>query len=192
MRISSFAAAAFSLGFVSAVMAQQPAAAASAAPPCPTGYDCTAKPSAGAQLGLYSFPAKGQTKEVQYKDEEACYAWAHEQTGIDPALVKANPDSAAKAAKAKTAEATTGAAVGGAARGAVAGVAIGAIAGDAGKGAAIGATAGAMAGRRAKKQAEAQAGKQGAAAANAQAEELMSTFKKAMSACLEGKGYTVK
>lgn len=191
MRITSIAAAGFVLGIASAAAAQQTASAATT-PTCPVGYDCTAKPSAGAQLGIYAFPAKGQTKEAQYKDEDACYAWAHDQTGIDPATAKADPEAAAAAAKAKTDSATTGAAVAGAAKGAAAGALIGAAAGDAGKGAAIGATAGAIGGRRAKKQAGAQAAKQGAAAANAQTEELLSTFKKAMGACLEGKGYTVK
>ena len=43
-----------------------------------------------------------------------------------------------------------------------------------------------------RKQVEGQAAQQGAAQANAQAAELMNTFKKGMAACLEGKGYTVK
>ena len=170
--------------------AQQPAAPAAGA--CPPGYNCTAVPSPGAALGLYTFPAKGQTKEVQLEDEKACYGWAKEQSGIDPAAVTANPDSAAKAAKAKTENAATGAAVAGSAKGAAGGALIGAAAGDAGKGAAIGATAGAVAGRRAKKQAGAQAAQQGAKAEVAGAQAEIATFKKAMTACLEGKGYTVK
>ena len=46
--------------------------------------------------------------------------------------------------------------------------------------------------RRAKKAAVSQAEQQGAAQANAQAAQLIDTFKKAMVACLEGKSYTVK
>ena len=143
-------------------------------------------------LGLIVFPAKEQTPEVQPGEEQQCYAWAHQNTGIDPALVKANPDSAAKVAKAKMDSATVGVAVGGAAKGAAAGALIGAVTGDAGTGAGVGAVGGAIAGRRAKKQASAKAAQAGAAAANAQAAELINTFKKAMTACLEGKGYTVK
>src|SRR5258705_13135758 len=88
-------------------------------------------------LGMIVYPAKGQTKEVQLTDEQGCYAWAKEQTGIDPAAVKANPDSAAKAAGAATADATTGAAVKGAAKSALGGAAVRASAGDAGTGARV-------------------------------------------------------
>lgn len=185
MRITSFAAVGCALGFVSAVVAQQPA------PPAPSA-PVSAQATPAGQLGLIVFPAKQQTKEVQAAEEQECYAWANQQTGIDPALVRANPDSAAKVAKAKMDSATVGVAVGGAAKGAAAGALIGAVTGDAGTGAGVGAVSGALAGRRAKKQASAKAAQAGAAAANAQAAELINTFKKAMTACLEGKGYTVK
>ncbi len=148
-------------------------------------------PSAS-DLGLFVYPAKEQTKEQQAKDEQECYAWANEQSQIDPAAPKANSDSAAKAAQAKTDSATAGAAVGGAARGAAGGAVIGAIAGDAGTGAAIGAVGGAVGGRRAKKAAEKQAGQQAKQQTEAASAQKTETFKKAMSACLEGRGYTVK
>jgi len=135
-------------------------------------------------LKLYVFPAKGQSKQQQKKDEFDCYMWAIEQSGIDPlnlpkveATVQSGP---------------TGGAVVGAAKGAAAGAAIGAIAGDAGKGAAIGATAGAMAGRRQGKQAQDQANQQSQAQATATEQEMKNSFNKAFSVCIEGKGYTVK
>jgi hypothetical protein len=143
-------------------------------------------------LGLYAFPAKGQTPEQQKQDESACYAWAQEQSGIDPAAVKANPDSAKKAAGAKADSATAGAGVKGAAAGAAGGAVVGAIAGDAGTGAGVGAVAGVAKGRRAKKQAKKQAEQQAVQQANAQAAGTLDTFKKAFSACIEGKGYSVK
>jgi hypothetical protein len=74
----------------------------------------------------------------------------------------------------------------------VAGVAIGAIAGDAGKGAAIGATAGAMGGRRGQKQtnqAAATDAEQQAASSEAQRQK---TFAGGFTACMEGRGYSVK
>jgi len=181
------------LGVVGLAAAQQPAAApAAAAPACPAGMKCEATPMPSSTLGLFPFPAKGQDKAQQRTDEDACYAWAKDQTGIDPALVKANPDSAAKAAAAKMDSAATGAAVAGAAKGAAAGALISAAGGgDAGHGAGAGAAAGAIAGRRAKKQAVAQASAQGAAANQAKVDELMGTFKKAFTACITGKGYTV-
>ncbi len=136
-------------------------------------------------LGLYVFPAKDQKPEQQSTDEQACYSWAVQQSGVDPMnLTATKPDTVAKGAD--------GSAVKGAAKGAVAGAAIGAIAGDAGKGAAIGATAGGMKGASSKKKNDAkkeeEAKKQAAAADQAK----IDSFKKAYSACLEGKGYTVK
>jgi len=141
--------------------------------------------SMSASLGLYAFPAKGQTKEVQDADEMACYNWAKEQSGIDPI----NPPEV-KAAPVDTSP--DGTAIKTAARGAAAGAAIGAIAGDAGKGAAIGAAAGGMGGIRAKRMGDAQQQQQNAQAADAQEKAMMDSFKKAFSACMEGKGYTVK
>jgi hypothetical protein len=144
------------------------------------------------QTKMIVYPAKGQTPEQQAKDEQECYVWAEQQTGINPMGPKPNADSAAAASKAKMDTATTGAAVGGAARGAAGGAVVGGITGDAGEGAAVGAVVGAVAGRRAKKGAEAQAAQQGAAQANAVAADQMATFKKAMTACLAGRGYSVQ
>ena len=183
MRVILLTAAGISLFAVRPAFPQQPAAPAPA---------MAATTSPAQSLGLIVFPAQNQTKEQQLADEQACYAWANQQTGIDPAKVKANPDSAARAAGAKMDSAATGAAVGGAARGAAGGAAIGAITGDAGEGAAVGAVVGAVGGRRAKKQAVRQAEQQGAAQAQAQAAQLIDTFKKAMVVCLEGKNYTVR
>ena len=150
-------------------------------------------PSPAAQLGMFPYPAKNQTKEQQAIDEKACYDWAGQQTGVDPvAAANPNTEAAAAAAQKQMDSATTGAAVKGAAAGAAGGAIVGAIAGDAGEGAAIGAVAGAFRGRRAKKQAEHQAAQQGAQAAKSQGNAQLDTFKKAMGSCLEGKGYTVK
>jgi Glycine zipper len=177
-----------------AAPAAAPAAAAAAAPAAPAASATPAAAPAGpaAALGLYVFPAKSQTPEQQGQDEQACYAWSKEQSGIDPATVKANPDSAMKAASAKVDTAAQGAAIKGAARGAAGGAVVGAIAGDAGTGAGVGAVVGAVGGRRAKKQAKNQAEQQAAQQANAWAAGQIDTFKKGMTACLEGKGYTVK
>jgi hypothetical protein len=133
---------------------------------------------------LAVFPANKQSKQQQKEDEFECYLWAMEQTGIDPLnLPKVEP---------QVQTGPTGGAVRDAAGGAVAGTAIGAIAGDAGKGAAIGATAGAMRGMRAGKQAQAQQNQQAQTQASAADAEIKNSFIMAFSACLEGKGYTVK
>jgi len=136
-------------------------------------------------LGLYVFPSNNQTQEQLDADEMACYKWAIAQTNYDPL----NPTKVV-AQDADTS--LDGSAVVGAAKGAAAGAAIGAIAGDTGKGAAIGAVVGGLSGRRARRygdQVEQQQNEQAAAAAN---KELADSYNKAFSACLEGKGYTVK
>jgi hypothetical protein len=133
---------------------------------------------------LAVFPANNQSKQQQKEDEFECYLWAMEQTGIDPLNLPK--------VEAQVQSGPTGGAVRGAAGGAVAGTAIGAIAGDAGKGAAIGATAGAMRGARAGRQAQSQQNQQAQNQAAATEDEIKQSFIKAFSACLEGKGYTVK
>ncbi|HJT19855.1 MAG TPA: glycine zipper family protein [Nitrospira sp.] len=133
-----------------------------------------------AGLDVFVYPSKGQTKEQQEQDEFACYKWSKEQTGFDPTqtVQQAAPPP------------QHGQVVGGAARGAALGAIGGAIAGDAGKGAAIGAavggTAGAMRRRGQARQAE---------AAQAKAEEKyeasVAGYKRAFTACMTGRDYTV-
>lgn len=135
----------------------------------------------GAQPIVY--PAKGQSEQQQQKDQAECQTWATKQTGIDPVKLAQAP-----------APQQSGPAVGGgeraagAARGAVGGLAIGAIAGDAGQGAAIGAVVGTMAGGRQARQNQ-QAKQQ---QAEQQKQQQINTWNRAVGACLEGRGYTVK
>src|SRR5690349_6507918 len=129
------------------------------------------------------YPAKGQSSTQQSKDDAECYAWAKQNTGIDPGAVASTPPPQ-----------QTGPAVGGgqrlrgAARGAAGGAAIGAIAGDAGAGAGIGAIAGTMVGGRQARQQQDARNQQ----AVAQQQELIHTFYRAFGACMEGRGYTIK
>jgi hypothetical protein len=169
MKITGISTVVFGLAALTA-LAQTPAPA----PPAST--------SIAKSLGLSSFPAKGQTVEQQQKDESDCYTWAKGQTNYDP---KAPPQTAAAPPPAK------GGAVKGAAKGAAAGAVVGSIADDTEKGAAVGATAGAVKGRRSQKKANAQAEKDTQAKQQAATAHL-DQYKKAFSACLEGKGYTVK
>ena len=131
------------------------------------------------------YPAKGQSESKMEKDKSECRSWAIKQTGIDPSA----PPPAAPAQQESSPK---GGRVKGGARGAAGGAIVGAITGDAGKGAAIGAAAGGMRGgmeqRKEKKEAQADAQK-----AQAQAgQQRTDTFNRAYSACLEGRGYTVK
>src|SRR5262245_13025846 len=142
-----------------------------------------------AQIGLFIYPAKDQPAEQQKKDEDACYQWAEANTGMT--LVAGNVDAQA-AGKAAAKDAGQGRVVGGAAAGAATGLAIGAIAGDAGKGAAIGAVAGSVGGVRSRIQAQQQAGQRGAQQAVQANQQAVDQFKKAASACLEARGYSVR
>ena len=151
--------------------------------------------------GLVIYPAKGQSADQQAKDEGECQVWAKQNTGIDP-LALASAASQPAPAAAPTQTAPSGQRVKGAVRGAAGGAAIGAIAGDAGKGAAIGAVGGTMVGgarqrqaqrynANAQQQANAQT-QQNAANQSANVKSQLATFNRAYSACLEGRGYTVK
>ena len=161
-------------------------------------------------IGMFAYPKNKQNADQQLKDESQCYGSAKQNTGVDPqapAPAAPSPESqqAAQQDAAKQAgkDVKKGGTVKGAAGGAAGGAAIGAIAGDAGKGAAIGATAGAVGGRRAQKKGEkaaqqqtaqqtAQAQQQAQNQATAQQQQKLDTFKRAFSACMDARGYSVK
>ncbi|WP_281615919.1 YMGG-like glycine zipper-containing protein [Flammeovirga sp. SubArs3] len=136
-------------------------------------------------VGLYVFPSKGQDQATMDSDEMSCYKWAVQQSGYDPM----NPTKV-EATQVSTKSGKS--MVKGAAGGAAAGAAIGAIAGDTGEGAAIGAIAGGLRGRMSNRKAAAAQQQQNNQQAAAQNKALEDNFKKAFSACMEGKGYTVE
>lgn len=140
------------------------------------------------------YPAKGQSKEQMEKDKFECYSWAKQQSGFDPmetpkATAPPPPQSGGSVA---------GGAVRGGIGGAALGAGIGAIAGGgkgAGKGAAIGGLAGGTLGAArssAQQKQDAQARQQWEQEQAAQYNQKRSGYNRAFSACLEGKGYTVK
>ena len=146
------------------------------------------------KLNAFVYAAKQQPPDQQQYDEMDCYNWAKSQTSIDPM----GPPTPVQQVEKGENEAK-GSRLKGAGRGALGGAVVGGIAGDAGKGAAIGATVGTMRGgrqvRQGKKaaeedyqQAQAQA-KQQAAATD---QQKISTFKKAFSVCVQGRGYSVQ
>src|SRR5262252_5448650 len=118
----------------------------------------------------YVYPAKGQSPQQQQQDQGQCQQWAMSQPGANPAMAPSAPSG------------PTGQGVRTAARGAAVGAVGGAIGGNAGKGAAIGAATGALVGgvrRRDERRAAAQA-------------QTNDAYARAYTACLEGRGYTVK
>ena len=136
------------------------------------------------------YPANGQDQEQMEKDKFECYTWAKQETGFDPMQTpQATAPPPQQGAK-------QGGAVRGAARGAAVGAVVGGIAGgEWGKGAAAGAAGGALLGgmrRQDQRRQQQQAQKQWEEQQVAEYNQKRNTYDRAYSACLEGKGYTVK
>ncbi len=124
-----------------------------------------------------AYPAKGQSPQQQQRDDQECYGWAKSTTGIDPAAVAAAPPPEA------------GPAVGGGERvvGAVRGAVVGGIIGGhdgAAKGAGVGVLVGGSRARQNQRSRQAQE--------QSQRQGQINTFYRAHSACMEGRGYSVK
>jgi len=143
---------------------------------------------------IYFYPKEGQTKEQQGRDHYECYNWAVKETGFDPATSEVPKDDRVRLVPMPPPGYDT-------ATLAIAGAVLGAILGgrrNAAGGAVIGATGGAIVGA-ASDSARLEAAKQQQAAYAAQnqtstiqfAEKEMN-FRRAMSACLEGRGYSVR
>ena len=159
----------------------------------------TGQQSLAGTLGIYVFPSKGQDAKQQSEDEAACYQWAVANSGVDPFDAQKQAQASAQQSQSAQQQAAQ-AGAGSGARGAVGGAAVGALIGeiaddDAGKGAAYGAAAGLIAGRRHGRRGQAQAEQQIAAQSqqSQQATQVqIDGFKKAFSACMEGKDYIAK
>jgi len=144
---------------------------------------------------LIIYPKNDQSKEQQQQDEGACFVWAKNETGFDPLSIQSVPSAVVKTPPPKKQR-------GGAIKGAIAGAVIGEIIGDEGDdvrdGAKYGAAAGLIRqGRRnkmaAKKQAQAMAeAEKEIAKIEAETAERRDIYNRHYSACLEGRGYSVK
>jgi OmpA family protein len=176
----------------------------------PSASPPTSEPSPAKSVGMYAYPKNNQNSDQQLRDENDCYASAKQNSGVDPQAAAPTAPTAEQqqAAQQQAAQqagknAGKGGTVKGSAKGAAGGAAIGAIAGDAGTGAAVGATVGAVHGRRQKKKAQkaaqeqaaqqtAQAQQQAQSQATAQHQGNLDSFKRAFSACMDARGYSVK
>ncbi len=142
---------------------------------------------------VYFYPTRGQAPDQQDRDKYECNAWAVKQSGFDPSLPTTPPHL-------RTVVVTGGPPPGsGVATGALLGAVLGAVIAsphDSGAGAVVGAITGAAVGGAA--EAESDEARQRAAissSASAHAallERQASNFRRAMSACLEGRGYNVR
>jgi YMGG-like Gly-zipper len=130
------------------------------------------------------YPARGQSPQKQNTDTAECQLWAKQTTGVDPVAI-------AQQAGQPTAQPAQGGAIKGAAGGAALGAAVGAIAGNAGKGAAIGAVTGTAAGGLRQRRINQAAARQ-QQGGEQYVSQQMSTFNRAVGACMTGRGYTVQ
>ena len=133
---------------------------------------------------LYVYPAKGQTAEQQSKDEYECYQWAKRDSGFDPMQVPKASSPAPSSQRQR----------GGVVRGGLGGAAIGAIVGDsddAKKGAAIGGLLGGARQRQRNVSAEQERAQWEQQQTNEYAHNR-NNYNRAYSACMEGRGYTVR
>ena len=153
------------------------------------------EPSRPSPAQVYFYPQKGQTVEQQSRDHYECYNWAINQTGFDPSFSSLPPEQRVKVVPLPPPGHDT-------AVYAIAGAVLGAILGGprhAASGALIGAAGGAVAGaasdaarqEQARQQEEAYS-QQNRAARNAQLDQKELDFRRAMGACLEGRGYSVR
>jgi len=139
---------------------------------------------------VYAYPQNGQSADQQSRDRYECSLWAVQQTGFDPSAPNVPPEYRVVASGPPPG---TGTAIG-----AIAGAVLGAaISGpyDRGAGAVFGGLTGAMIGsasdasRVQQNQMEMNAQERQQAAAMA---EKASDYRRALSACLSGRGYSVK
>jgi hypothetical protein len=145
-------------------------------------------------IRLYYYPKAGQTVEQQSRDHYECYNWAVQQTGFDPndidipaqarVQVVPVPPPGHDMAAMSVAGAIIGALIAGP-RNALGGAAVGAAGG-----AMIGAASDASRQETARQSEEAYATRDGTIELDL--ERKATEFRKAMAACLEGRGYSVR
>jgi len=151
---------------------------------------------------IYVYPNRGQGAEQQSRDRYECHVWAAAQSGFDPSAYysgAAGPVHAASAPGGRYSRRNHGLdPISGAAGGAALGALGGAIGGDTGKGAAIGAGVGALAGIfNAAGNGRYRRGHYGHTRGvdhhlAARFAEGQANYRRAISACLEAHGYTVR
>ena len=144
---------------------------------------------------IYIYPSQGQSEDQMGQDKYECHNWASKQTGYDPTNISSSSAGISDAPQKPQQR--------GALRGALRGAAVGAVVGeitdeDAGKGAARGAAVGGLFGgmrQRSKKQRheeELRRQLNEQQQSTSLQDSKLSDYKRAMAACLEARGYSVK
>lgn len=180
-----------------ALLLSVPLAACAAQPPAsreePREEEIAA-PGELPDLTLYAYPNKGQSPEQLDRDRYECYRWAMKQTGFDPSAAEVPPH---RRVRVVTGPAPGTKVMAGAVTGAVIGAAV-SNPWNTGDGALIGAAAGTVVGavaasadERERQRVEddaRQSERERAAAIERDAER----YRRALGACLAGRGYTVR
>lgn len=146
--------------------------------------------TAGAQGSPhYVYPLKNQSQEQQNRDRYECHSWAVQQTGYDPSRSYPNNPTYLEPQPYRPTQAHV---LKGAARGSALGAVGGAITGNAGKSAAAGAAMGGLGGgfRRMDQRRQQMAQQESNIPSTAASQQV--NYTRAMAACLEGRGYSVK
>lgn len=150
-----------------------------------------ARPPVSTQV--YVFPTSGQSADRLGRDRYECYLWAVKQTGFDPSQTSLAPHQRVEVVPMPPAGADT---VAGAITGAIVGAAVAyhdPAAGAVG-GAILGGAAGAISDSQRTQAAKRAQGRYDQREADrvARLEGQATDYRRALSACLEGRGYTVK
>lgn len=163
----------------------------------PGVYNVRSHPVANAPLPttrVYFYPTQGQSAARQDRDRYECYLWAVKQSGFDPGQAQLAPHQRIEVTPAAPPGAN-------AAAGAVGGAIAGSLMApyhDQGRGMVFGAVTGALLGA-ASDQAQQQRAQQIQQQYNSREEQQYAredrqarNYRRAMTACLEGRGYTVR
>jgi len=141
---------------------------------------------------VYVYPAQGQSEAQLDRDRYECHLWSVKQSGFDPSLPGLPPQQRVRVVQVGP---PPGAAV---AAGAMTGAMVGAVVSNpyhSGEGALVGAAAGAILGAMVEDSAAKQAQQQASAPADAAVAEQQRRadgYRRAITACLTGRGYTVR
>lgn len=148
-------------------------------------------PPAADTAEVVAYPLRGQSDRQIRQDRYECYLWAVRQSGYDPAAQSETVESGVRVVPDPPAGAAT-------VTGAVTGAAVGALVSGprhGGSGAAVGAVVGALAGASVdadhQARADAAQSRYDASAVEAQNRQVKA-YKRALSACLDARGYSVR
>lgn len=169
--------AALLAGCVVAPVHRPPPPAADLPPPVASPPRAQARP-------MYFYPELSQDEARQDRDRYECYRWAVRETGVDPGMTPVRELPPPRAAQRDGAEVVAGAATGAVAGAVIAGPRRGA------EGAILGAIFGTIVGAAAQ-ESRAQAAEAAYERRRAQAQVPQDNFRRAMGACMTGRGYRI-